>query len=143
MKKWCNFYVKLLVIYFGKKIALFFMHFLKSPLCSRKSFIFFLFIYFYSRKPPTTTSPPESIKLNFTKKKPNCCLNILLVLLHRNFNIFRWITQPPSELYIFPWKSCNLHRKVVNYQRYGRYFRPSSEYSSYNFFRRRQSQKCR
>ena len=76
------------------------------------------------------------------KKKPNC-LNILLVLLHRNFNIFRWITQPPSELYIFPWKSCNLHRKVVNYQRYGRYFRPSSEYSSYNFFRRRQSQKCR
>ena len=86
----------------GKKIALFFMHFLKSPLCSPKCFIFFLFIYFYSRKPPTTTSPPESIKLNFTKKNRIvvwifslcCCIGTLIFSvesrnLHRNFIFFR------------------------------------------------------
>lgn len=64
------------------------MHFLKSPLCSPKSFIFFLFIYFYSRKPPTTTSPPESIKLNFTKKTELLSEYSPCVLLHRNFKYF-------------------------------------------------------
>ena len=129
---------------FREKNCPVFYAFFKSHHCAHQNLLFFSFSFISTLENLLLLllllNQSNSIS---RKKKPNCCLNILLVLLHRNFNIFRWITQPPSELYIFPWKSCNLHRKVVNYQRYGRYFRPSSEYSSYNFFRRRQSQKCR
>ena len=128
---------------FREKNCPVFYAFFKITTVLTKIFYFFPFHLFLLSKTSYYYFSSWINQTQFHEKKPNCCLNILLVLLHRNFNIFRWITQPPSELYIFPWKSCNLHRKVVNYQRYGRYFRPSSEYSSYNFFRRRQSQKCR
>ena len=120
-----------------------FYAFFKVTTVLTKIFYFFPFHLFLLSKTSYYYFSSWINQTQFHEKKPNCCLNILLVCCCIGTFSVESRNLSPSELYIFPWKSCNLHRKVVNYQRYGRYFRPSSEYSSYNFFRRRQSQKCR
>ena len=114
---YCKIYVKLHVK-FMKKLHSFFAHFLKH--CAHQNLLFFFLFINFSRKPPLLLLLLKINPKTQFHEKNELCLGTLYSV-----------------------ESRNLHRKV-DYQRYGRYFRPPSlEYSSYNFFRRRQSQKCR